>query len=65
MLTSYLTRQDATMSRLGKKREAIIIVLYGHFVQYKDQGMFLPPILQDKALLCNAMSRLGKKGKKS
>ena len=51
MLTSYLTRQDATMSRLGKKREAIIIVLYGHFVQYKDQGMFLPPILQDKALL--------------
>ena len=49
MLTSYLTRQDATMSRLGKKRGAIIIV-YGHFIQYKDQGMCLLLILQDKTL---------------
>ena len=63
MLTSYLTRQDSTMSRLGKKREAIIIVLYGHFVQYKDQGMFLPPILYTRQGA--TMSRLGKKGEES
>ncbi len=31
-LASYLTRQDTTMSRLGKKGEEIIIVCYGNTV---------------------------------